>query len=207
MRLRLHLAETGHRRLVVLEHIRPQSVECLLHPASIGLYLPGRRPLVRVGHENTLRVHSHSGPAALCGSGPSLSYVSAGARSAQESPCHSGVFSYLLAAQRISGSTTGKQAVIDAPRTGEGTVPGTVPGVIQAAMRTGSRIQIPIPTCCSKAGGVGAVIVDLNLKGTSGPVRKVIRRPTCAATRSAIPAATLPASPVAVRDVVCAAIR
>jgi hypothetical protein len=88
-----------------------------------------------------------------------------------------------------------------------GTVPGTVPGVIQTVIRTGSRTQISSPTSCSKAGGAGAVIVGLNLKGISGPVRKVIRRPTCAATRSAIPAATLTASPNSVRGVTRGAIR
>jgi len=66
-----------------------------------------------------------------------------------------------------------KQAEIDAPRATLGTVPGTVPGVIQTVFPAGSPAAISSPTSCSKAGGAAAVTVSLNLKGTSGPVRKV----------------------------------
>ena len=51
------------------------------------------------------------------------------------------------------------------------------------------------------------MIVGLNLKGTSGPVRKVIRGSIRAATRSATPPAILTTSPVAVRDAVLGVIR
>ena len=141
------------------------------------------------------------------GTNPPVAVRPEGARFAVESSCLLAVSAYLFAAPHVSGEHLRKQAENDASRVTVGTVPGTVPGVVQAVIRTGSRTQISSPTSCSKAGGAGAVIVGLNLKGTSGPVRKVIRRPTCAATRNAIPAATLTASPVAVRGVIRGAIR
>jgi len=74
----------------------PQSIEHFLHSAGVSSGLPGNQPLVRVGHGNSFQVLGYSGPAALGGHGPSYSYVSAGARFAQESSLHFDAFEYLF---------------------------------------------------------------------------------------------------------------
>jgi hypothetical protein len=55
----LHLAEADHGGLIAPEHLRPQLVDDLLHPAGIGHYGPVRDALVRIGHRDSFHIGSH----------------------------------------------------------------------------------------------------------------------------------------------------
>jgi hypothetical protein len=84
-----------------------------------------------------------------------------------------------------------KQAGIDAPRTGGGTVPGTVPGVISggalAGVSGGVFSAILRPTCTAMAGPFWQVICGWVLAAVASPtfrpVRIATRRPICGAIR------------------------
>jgi hypothetical protein len=171
--------------------------------------LPRHKPSYSYTHQKArfVKESSPSGPAAPHGRRPSYSYMSTEARFAQVSSSDFGAFAYLFVASHLSETVGVKQAGIDAPRTGLGTVLRTVQGAIStgalAGIGGGTLSAILRPVRVAVVGPFLKAMCGWALAATANPTSQPICIAIRRLTRGAISRGTFGGTCVATSTASC----